>query len=311
MSILLLPWLSPAGLAGDIEPNCSFMDAHTQELRTCADGPSDASLQYLYEDEDGYRVTPGYEALFDVSVDLDVSEMYTAHDEAYDHYADDEDGNALLDLIRFLIDLLVGLGQYAEAIDAAGMTGTYGGTITNGTTTIPAILNLVHNGSDVRGGVFALNGDLVLDGGACPDFHVPAAGLPVVATSGTNNRLWASGHTEREVDLLLFFNGTVEVDFDMRLNDSDYRTLTGNVYINTPLWCDNHHLTFNMVRDLESLNLVPPTPPPTPPTCDPGENLCDSVCVDLDNHALNCGSCGSACGANEICDRGSCINITL
>jgi hypothetical protein len=40
--------------------------------------------------------------------------------------------------------------------------------------------------------------------------------------------------------------------------------------------------------------------------CDNGQACCGGACVDLGTDA-NCGGCGDACGATQLCDSGTCV----
>lgn len=40
--------------------------------------------------------------------------------------------------------------------------------------------------------------------------------------------------------------------------------------------------------------------------CPPGKELCQSGCVDLQTDDDNCGACGTACGAGQVCISGAC-----
>lgn len=42
--------------------------------------------------------------------------------------------------------------------------------------------------------------------------------------------------------------------------------------------------------------------------CVGGLTDCDGECVDLDSDRDNCGSCGHACGAGQVCDGGTCLD---
>jgi Pectate lyase/Stigma-specific protein, Stig1 len=42
------------------------------------------------------------------------------------------------------------------------------------------------------------------------------------------------------------------------------------------------------------------------PECDDDEDLCAGKCVDLEEDAKNCGSCGKACGNQQECNSGEC-----
>jgi hypothetical protein len=44
--------------------------------------------------------------------------------------------------------------------------------------------------------------------------------------------------------------------------------------------------------------------------CEPGQMVCDGVCVDVSVDAYNCGTCGNQCAAGEICSAGSCLSGT-
>lgn len=54
----------------------------------------------------------------------------------------------------------------------------------------------------------------------------------------------------------------------------------------------------------------------TPPTCTPAQTDCNGVCVDLNSDEANCGACGRACGAGEVCNNGlacqpaTCLPVT-
>ena len=41
-------------------------------------------------------------------------------------------------------------------------------------------------------------------------------------------------------------------------------------------------------------------------SCTGGETSCGSACVDLKRDSQNCGTCGSACSAEQICAEGLC-----
>ncbi|MCA9610442.1 MAG: hypothetical protein KC619_32825, partial [Myxococcales bacterium] len=43
-----------------------------------------------------------------------------------------------------------------------------------------------------------------------------------------------------------------------------------------------------------------------PGGCRTGETDCDGTCVNTDSDARNCGGCGMACGAGEVCAAGAC-----
>ena len=42
-------------------------------------------------------------------------------------------------------------------------------------------------------------------------------------------------------------------------------------------------------------------------TCGENQTCCEEQCVDLEQDAAHCGSCGAACGANEVCEEGLCV----
>jgi hypothetical protein len=56
--------------------------------------------------------------------------------------------------------------------------------------------------------------------------------------------------------------------------------------------------------------------PPEPVTCTPPETACGDTCVNLQTDEANCGQCGRACGANEVCNNGlacqaaTCLPVT-
>ena len=41
-------------------------------------------------------------------------------------------------------------------------------------------------------------------------------------------------------------------------------------------------------------------------SCRQNEAQCGTVCANLRTDAKNCGTCGTACAANEVCDLGRC-----
>lgn len=41
--------------------------------------------------------------------------------------------------------------------------------------------------------------------------------------------------------------------------------------------------------------------------CAPGKVTCDRSCVDVETDAKNCGACGEACAASQICVAGECV----
>src|SRR4051812_4282358 len=41
-------------------------------------------------------------------------------------------------------------------------------------------------------------------------------------------------------------------------------------------------------------------------TCPDTQQLCGSVCSDLNKDPENCGGCGNACAAGQVCASGSC-----
>lgn len=43
------------------------------------------------------------------------------------------------------------------------------------------------------------------------------------------------------------------------------------------------------------------------PACPPGQGCCGGDCVDVNNDGANCGSCGNACEAGQVCDMGMCV----
>ena len=40
--------------------------------------------------------------------------------------------------------------------------------------------------------------------------------------------------------------------------------------------------------------------------CPSGTQLCGSACVNVSNDPNNCGTCGDACGAGQVCSGGTC-----
>lgn len=42
------------------------------------------------------------------------------------------------------------------------------------------------------------------------------------------------------------------------------------------------------------------------PTCGTGQTVCGARCADLMEYCGNCGMCGHACGAGEVCAMGAC-----
>ena len=42
-------------------------------------------------------------------------------------------------------------------------------------------------------------------------------------------------------------------------------------------------------------------------SCAPNQSKCTGVCVDLSSDPLNCGTCGTACFATQVCSSGQCV----
>ncbi len=59
--------------------------------------------------------------------------------------------------------------------------------------------------------------------------------------------------------------------------------------------------------DTRSPDLVPV--PDVNPWCGPGTSLCQGKCVDLQKDGANCGACGKACKAGEVCSAGKCAFV--
>src|SRR5262245_25952168 len=49
-----------------------------------------------------------------------------------------------------------------------------------------------------------------------------------------------------------------------------------------------------------------PGPPDNPGNCPSGQFMCGADCVDTSTSRENCGRCGQACGATQICAGGAC-----
>ncbi len=43
--------------------------------------------------------------------------------------------------------------------------------------------------------------------------------------------------------------------------------------------------------------------------CPVNMQTCEGVCTDTQNNPLHCGSCTNACGADELCNQGSCLAV--
>jgi hypothetical protein len=54
----------------------------------------------------------------------------------------------------------------------------------------------------------------------------------------------------------------------------------------------------------------------SPPSCSPSQTNCNGVCVDLTSDEANCGACGRACAAGDVCNNGlacqpaTCLPVT-
>lgn len=51
---------------------------------------------------------------------------------------------------------------------------------------------------------------------------------------------------------------------------------------------------------------VPTPPDDTPATCNPPRGMCRGVCVDFTTDPANCGTCGRACAAGQVCAASQC-----
>ena len=52
--------------------------------------------------------------------------------------------------------------------------------------------------------------------------------------------------------------------------------------------------------------MAPDLGPPDAWACGVGSTLCAGVCVDVNNDNSNCGGCGKACAAGQVCSQGTC-----
>src|SRR5574337_767341 len=42
------------------------------------------------------------------------------------------------------------------------------------------------------------------------------------------------------------------------------------------------------------------------PSCPDGQTSCGTMCVDTTSDPANCGACGNACSASQVCNAGVC-----
>jgi hypothetical protein len=228
---------------------CHFTDVVAAEVRECVDGPAEESWDYLYVDDHGViRMHEEFLAKFPLIATVMYQDVGGSADPAYDVAEDDvDDVNAIVEFIRFLVKFLIAAGDLGAAIELNGLTGTYTGTLGANGTTAPAVMYLQHDGPAVTGSMW-VQGDLHLEGGICPDYDLSMIGFPINATE-TFDRYHAHLHTEREVDLFLFFNGTVGVDAHMELSQSDYQTLTATIELDVQSPCQDQTITATFLRD--------------------------------------------------------------
>ena len=87
---------------------------------------------------------------------------------------------------------------------------------------------------------------LRLNGGICSDVAVPVSVLPIRALS--LGLYTAHGDSRRNVDMLGGASGDVDVSFDLSLETTGYRVLTGSIAIDAPWPCSDQGLTFRFQR---------------------------------------------------------------
>ena len=254
--LALLTLLSPLAVADKSKgskEDCSFVDIFSLEERMCTEGPSDEAWEYLIEDKYGEfiiskdaRAEMGllWTDLFGETRD-DGDPSYDSTSREYDQTR--ERAESWMNLLRLLIAIAGGAEEY---LDDIGLNGSYDGTISNGSTSTEAYSELHHNGGTVTGSLLIRDSTLELDGGVCGSFEVPASMLFVNGWSAGGFDL--VGDTRRTISVGPF-TGAVEVEFDLDLETTDHRRLTGEILIDAPWPCSDQVLTVDMDRRMDEI----------------------------------------------------------
>ncbi len=237
------------------ESECTFTDIISWESRACEAGPSDSSWEYLQTDKLGeITIDPTWQDelgwLHDLTEDKDQT---VGSDPEYDAPSSSESDSlskavqALLDFLRILVALGAG---YEDLIDQLGLTGHYDGSLSNGSTSADAFLDLDHSAGRVEGTLFVQESSLVLDGGICGSVTLPISAVRVNATSSSS--FSATGTTRRAVSVGPF-SGTVDVTFDLTLDPVGHEILVGTLDLDLPFPCSDSTVTGRFDRRLEQL----------------------------------------------------------
>jgi len=223
------------------------------EERLCTEGPSEESWVYLLEDKFGeisvskkVKDEMGllWTGLFDETRD-DGDPSYDSSLREHDQLR--EQAESWMNFLRLLIAIAGGAEEY---LDDIGLNGAYEGTISNGSTSTNAYAELHHVRNNVTGSLLVQDSTLELDGGVCGSFEVPASMLYVNGWSTAGFDL--VGDTTRTIGVGPF-TGTVEVEFDLHLETTDHRRLTGEILIDAPWPCTDQVLRVDMERRMDGI----------------------------------------------------------
>ena len=231
---------APKGKDGD----CTFLDVIADEVRSCSEGPAELSWKYLEEDKYGeLRIAEDYAEKFADYTTFPTEEIEDGGDPAYDESASSGSSSLekLRDFLVFLVRLAIAAGEHWENyVEDVGLSGHYDGRIANRGSSTNAFLDLSHSGSQVGGQLIVLDSTLELDGGICGTLEVPVGVLNVTATS--SGPFDATGYTQRPVRIGPF-SVTVDVSFDLSLEQVDYEGLDARLGIDVPFPCSDQELT--------------------------------------------------------------------
>ncbi len=151
-----------------------------------------------------------------------------------------------INFLRLFVRIIQG---YQEFLRQNGLNGQYDGTVssTDSSTSARAYVELTQSGGQVNGRIVIMDATLRLPGGICSDVVLPVSALPVHAATGAD-LFHAHGSTTRNVTAVGIFSGTVDTTFDLALEQVNYQTLAGTIFMDVPWPCANQSLTFRFTR---------------------------------------------------------------